>query len=208
MASRVILIAMACAQACLNGGAEEVLASARSEHATPQAQSAEQNSAVHQWRTHPSYQVFASRTVLPTITVTDTGALDVGGQVKILFKPGAPLPDKDIRGLAEQFGVPVAVVMTFLRHTGHDEPFAPGHLAQALPITIMDYKYLKERWNRYHPPTGQQDLKTKALQALEAGEVARAWEMFCALPVPRPPAGLRIVAAEQTKTLPVATSPR
>ena len=68
-----------------------------------------------------------------------------------------------------------------------------AQVAGKLRDTIIDYKYLLERWNQYHPPTGKEQVKTDALLALRAGDMDKAWELYVDLPRPQPPTGLRVV---------------
>lgn len=43
---------------------------------------------------------------------------------------------------------------------------------------MLDYKYLLERWARYHPPAAEERLKTNALQLVQAGNLRRFGACF------------------------------
>ena len=149
---------------------------------------------VPQARQHPSYQVFAHQFPLPSITVVDQATLDVGGKVKIDVSQSEQLSDQQKEALADRFEVPVGVVSKLLVRFSKQSPVDAAQVAQELRITVIDYKYLQERWRQYLPPIGKAEVKTNALQALQVGEIDKAWEMYVALPRPSAPTGLRIVS--------------
>jgi hypothetical protein len=79
------------------------------------------------------------------------------------------------------------------RHRLSGRPDLKGRLLeQSFHDTIVDYRFLEQRWNQIHPTAALEPLKTRALQALALGDVDAAWEAFAALPRPRPPGGLRV----------------
>jgi hypothetical protein len=65
-------------------------------------------------------------------------------------------------------------------------------LAGKLRVTVIDYKYLLERWTQYLPPSGTEKVKADALLALQSGDIDKAWKMYVDLPRPEPPTGFRI----------------
>jgi hypothetical protein len=149
-------------------------------------------SASFQGRQHPSYQVFSSHAVLPSVTILDERSFDVAGEVRIEVRRPDLLSSRQKLALAALFGVPVAVPEKALRGFSSEGPAAPEQAAQQLRMTVIDYRYLRDAWTRYRPPAGMEQLKNTALLALEAGEIDKAWEMYMALPRPQPPQGLRL----------------
>ncbi|HWW03615.1 MAG TPA: hypothetical protein VNZ64_28185 [Candidatus Acidoferrum sp.] len=158
----------------------------------PPAQQPARPSASFQGRQHPSYQVFSSHAVLPSVTILDERSLDVAGEIRIEVRRPDLLSSRQKLVLAALFGVPVAVPEKALRGFSSEGPVAPEQAAQQLRMTIIDYKYLRDAWTRYRPPAGMEQLKNTALLSLEAGEIDKAWEMYMALPRPQPPQGLRL----------------
>jgi hypothetical protein len=159
-----------------------------------QTQSSSLSSLVAQARQHPNYQVFAHQFALPSITVVGQSTLDVGSKVKIDVSQSEQLPDQQKEALASRFQVPVGVVSKLLVRCSKQSPGDAARVAQELRTIVTDYKYLHERWTRYRPPTGKEEVKTSALQALQDGEIDKAWEIYVALPRPSAPTGLRIVS--------------
>ena len=159
-----------------------------------QTQSSSLSLLAAQGRQHPSYQVFAHQFPLPSITVVDQATLDVGGKVKIDVSQSEQLSDQQKEALADRFEVPIGVVSKLLVRFSKQSPVDAAQVAQELRITVIDYKYLQERWRQYLPPIGKAEVKTNALQALQVGEIDKAWEMYVALPRPSAPTGLRIVS--------------
>jgi len=145
-------------------------------------------------RQHPSYQVFVHQLALPPITVADRRTLDIGVKLKIDIGQRDQLTTEGREALAVQFGVPVGLVDRFLERLGHNAQWDAEQAAQELRTTVIDYKYLQDRWTHYRPLTENQELKTNALQVLQVGETVKAWEMYLALPRPKPPTGLRMVS--------------
>ena len=148
---------------------------------------------VVQARQHPAYQVFAHHAQLPSITVVEKGTLLVGEEVKVDISRWDQLPGHQKRTLADQFDVPVSVVDKFLERFANNAQPNMERLGQELRTQVIDYKYLQEKWARYIPPAGKEKSKADAFQALQDGDIDKAWETYLALPRPGPPDGLRIV---------------
>jgi len=159
--------------------------SAKAEPASPVLLAAE-------GRRQPGYQVFASSCTAPAITVVNGTTLEVGGKQKIDISRLDQLTTPDKQTLAGQLEVPVVVLDCLLRGCTNQTPADATGLAGKLRVTAIDYKYLLERWTQYHPPTGGEKVKTDALQALQGGDLEKAWAMYLTLPRPEPPGGVRI----------------
>jgi hypothetical protein len=146
-------------------------------------------------RRHPAYQVFAYRLPLPSTVVASNQVLIVGGHCGLdLACRNQTAPQLKI--VADQFGVPVPVLQRFLDHL-KDTPQANAEsAAQQLRASVVDYKYLLEKWNQYQPPAASAQLKTDALKLLATGDLEKTWALFNSLPRPAPPAGLRPVAPQ------------
>jgi hypothetical protein len=68
-------------------------------------------------------------------------------------------------------------------------------LAQDLRTAAVDYRFLQGEWQRYNPPAEGGIIKTHALQALQGGDLGKAWELYDGLPRPASPADLRVINA-------------
>jgi hypothetical protein len=138
-------------------------------------------------RQHPSYQVFAYQLRLPAITVSDTNMVVVAGRLGIQPTRVGQLSRQEIETLATLFGVPAGVLNQCFRSLANDLRLSAEVLAQDLRTTVIDYKYLVDRWNCYTPPSDMQAFKAAALKVLEEGELSKAWEMYRSLPRPEAP---------------------
>ncbi|MFZ0828012.1 MAG: hypothetical protein WAO02_11370 [Verrucomicrobiia bacterium] len=143
-------------------------------------------------RRQPSYQVFAFHFISPAIVVVNATTLEVGGKQKIDVSRLDQLAREEKETLANRFDVPVGVVDCLLRGCTNHAPADATEVAAKLRAMVIDYKYLLERWTRYHPPTGREKVKTDALLALQGGDLDKAWKMYIDLPRPAPPTGFRI----------------
>jgi hypothetical protein len=146
------------------------------------------------WRRHPSYQVFSSRMVIPEITARDALTLGIGSEIS--FKLGQLLEAKDQQSIAAHLGVSPTLFSAFRTQINSQEHLEAQQAARQLKTSITDYFYLREQWNRYHPPPDRQKAKAEALAALEAGDIQTAWRLFGALPRPEPPRGLRVTPSQ------------
>jgi len=145
-------------------------------------------------RRHPSYQVFAAQAALPPISPTASNVIDIGGRVKLDLNGVPKISSSQMRLLAEQFGVPVAVLERFQTRWLTNALSDTDQLVRELRTTIIDYRYLETRWTAYHPSPDGEQAKREALSALKAGDIETAWRMYEALPKPAPPSGLKISA--------------
>ena len=148
-----------------------------------------------QWRHHPSYQLLESRTELPALEVAAKGTLKIGGRWTLELSRATELPAEQKQALAAQFEVPVAAFDKFLQRLASRQGLDAEQGAKELRTLIIDYRYLRDRWNQYRPPAGQEKLKTDALQCLDAGDLDKAWQMFVALSPPAPPSQLQATKA-------------
>jgi hypothetical protein len=145
-----------------------------------------------QGRKQPGYQVFAQRCTAPSITVVNETTLVIGGKQKIDVSRLDQLATQEKETLAGQFDVPVGVIDCLLRGCTNQAPADAAGLAGKFRVTVIDYKYLLERWTKYLPPAGTEKVKTDALLALRDGDLDKAWKMYNDLPRPEPPTGFRI----------------
>src|SRR5262249_19902462 len=146
------------------------------------------------WRRHPSYQVFASRMVIPEISGRDARTLGIGSD--IAFKLRQPLGARDLQLIAAHLNLSPMLLRAFLAQINFQEHLEAQQAARQLTTSITDYFYLREQWNRYHPPPELRKAKADALAALEAGNIQEAWRLFSALPRPGPPGGLRVTSSK------------
>lgn len=146
-----------------------------------------------QGRQHPSYLVFASHFALPAIIVVGATTLEVDGKMKIDVSRLDQLTTQQKESLAGQLEIPIGVVDNLLASFSGPAPTDAAQLAGRLRVAVTDYKYLLERWNRYLPPAGRENVKADALLALQAGELDKAWGLYAGLPKPAPPTGFQIV---------------
>lgn len=157
---------------------------------------------IPQGRQMKRYEAFARQAELPSITVTTNALLQVGGVVNMDATRLPQLSTNEMEALAGQFKVPVGVINRLAQQFARSSPPAAGQLAQEIRTAVIDYKFLRIEWERYHPPTEGLKTKAAALEALQAGDINKAWELYDALgrpqapaiAAPAPPANLRVVA--------------
>jgi len=140
------------------------------------------------------YKAFVRQAETPAIQVAGKTTLEVGGTVKTDLNRLARLSDPDQETLAGQFGVPAGVIAKVAEHAAENPPGDAAQAAQRLRTAVIDYRFLRGEWERYNPPTEGQKVKADALEALQAGDISRAWELYDGLQRPAPPGSLRIVA--------------
>lgn len=165
---------------------------ATSNQATPFATS----QVVYDARRHPAYQVFA-QAHLPTITVMDSKTLDFGGKLKLDISKADSLVAAETTALAARLEIPVDFLAALVQKLSANAQLNGEELAHQFQIAVTDYKYLSEKWARYHPPDGGEPVKLQALKCLQAADFERAWRMFIDLPKPKPPAAVRIISANK-----------
>ena len=148
------------------------------------------------------YKAFARQAEMPAITVSNKTTLEVGGTVKTDLNRLAQLSTPDKAALAGQFGVPAGVIGKVAERVATNEPPNAAQFAQAIRTAVIDYRFLQGEWGRYHPPLEGQPVKADALQALQVGDINKAWQLYDALEKPQapsislppPPANLRTVS--------------
>ena len=156
-----------------------------------------------QGRQMKRYQAFARQAQLPAMRTTDT-LLEVGDAVKTDISRLAELSATDKQALARQFAVPVGVVDQLALHSGAASRAGADRFAQELRTAVIDYRFLRIEWDRYHPPAEGQQVKATALAALQSGELTKAWELYDGLRKPEPPA---IAAPAPPANLRIVTTP-
>ncbi len=148
------------------------------------------------------YEVFARQAELPSITATNNTLLQVGGVVNTDTTRLAQLAPREKEALAGQFGVPVGVIDRLMQRLAGSSPPAADQLAQEIRTAVIDYKFLQIEWDRYHPAAEGQKTKAAALDALQTGDITKAWELYDglrrplapAIAAPAPPSNLRVIA--------------
>jgi hypothetical protein len=152
----------------------------------------------HQMR---RYQAFTRQAELPSMTEIGKTTLQVGGVWQTDTSRLAQLSTREQEALAGLFAVPTAIIAKVIRAGSDQTAPTAAQLAKELRTAVVDYRFLRQEWGRYHPPAEVQQTKTDALAALQAGDLARAWALYDGLsrpgaPVttPAPPANLRILA--------------
>ena len=139
------------------------------------------------------YKAFARQAEMPSITVTNRTMLEVGGAVRTDLKRLGQLSGSEKAALADQFGVPAGVIGNVVERAAKNPSPGAAQIAQDIRTAVIDYRFLQGEWGRYHPPAEGQQLRAKALAALQAGDISKAWELYDGLQRPAPPANLRIV---------------
>ena len=139
------------------------------------------------------YKAFARQAKIPSITVTNTTMLEVGGAVKTDLKRLGQLSGSEKAALADQFGVPAGVIGNVVERAAKNPSPGAAQIAQDIRTAVIDYRFLLGEWGRYHPPAEGQQVKADALAALQTGDISKAWELYDGLQRPPPPANLRIV---------------
>jgi hypothetical protein len=148
------------------------------------------------------YKAFARQAEMPAITITNKTILEVGGSVKTDVSRLAHISSKEKKALAGQFGVPAGVIDKLVQRASKISQPSADQLAQDIRTAVVDYRFLQGEWKRYHPPLAGQKTKTDALQALQTGDISKAWELYDGLQKPQapsigqppPPTNLRVVA--------------
>ena len=147
------------------------------------------------------YKAFVRQADLPPITVTTNVIIEVGGVVKTDVARLAQLSMREKEALAGQFSVPVGVIDKLVERVATNSPPSADRLIQELRTTVIDYRFLHIEWDRYHPPAEGMQTRSNALEALQAGDLAKAWELYDGLARPAaptiarpaPPTNLRVV---------------
>lgn len=147
-----------------------------------------------QGRQMKRYEAFARQAELPPLTVTNNAVLQVGGVANTDATPLARLSSRKKEALAGQFKVPVGVINRLAQQLARSSPPTAEQLAQEIRTAVIDYRFLQIEWERYHPPAEGQKTKAAALEALQAGDISKAWKLYDALGRPPPPANLRVIA--------------
>jgi hypothetical protein len=156
---------------------------------------------VPQGRQMGRYKAFARQTALPPITVTHRSMLQIGTVVCTNFTRLGRLSTGEKEALEGQLKVPVRVIEKLVQRLASDPQVAGGQLAEVVRTTVIDYRFLQIEWERYHPQMAGQKTKDAALEALQAGDIGTAWELYDGLHRPQaptvappaPPANLRVV---------------
>src|ERR1035437_549267 len=141
------------------------------------------------------YQAFARQTELPAITTTNNTTLEVGGTVKTDLARLPQLSIHEKEALAGQFRIPTPVIDKIVERAANRSQPDAAQFVRDLRTAVVDYRFLQGEWQRYNPPAEGGMIKTNALQALQGGDLSKAWELYDGLPRPASPANLRVISA-------------
>ena len=142
-------------------------------------------------RRHPSYQVFAAQLRLPSMVVSGSNTLQVGELIHLELRDLAQLPTGQRETLANALEIPLPLVNQLLAKPVGDGATTATNFLELLRSTVTDYKYLQDWWTRFRPSPKWQSAKIEALNSLQDGELAKAWNLFLSLPRPAPPKNVR-----------------
>jgi hypothetical protein len=153
-----------------------------------------------QGRQMQRYKAFVRQASLPPIRTTNV-LIEVSSPVEIDVTRLAQISVQEKEALAGQFSVPVGVIKTLVERIASNSPPTADQFVQELRTTVIDYKFLQIEWDRFHPPAEGQQTKSNALAALQAGDLAQAWDLYDglarpgapAITRPVPPTNLRVV---------------
>jgi hypothetical protein len=148
------------------------------------------------------YKVFARQAAMPTMNTTTQPVLEIGKVAKADVSRLAEVSAQEKQALATLFEVPVGVIDGTLQRMAAAPPSSADQLAESFRTAVVDYRFLRGEWDRYHPPAEGQPTRQAALEALQAGDLTKAWKLYDglrkpqapAIAAPAPPANLRVVA--------------
>ncbi len=139
------------------------------------------------------YQAFARNAELPQIMVRDQTTIEVGEILKVDASRLAKLSIREVESLAGQFGVPAALITRLAQRVSPTPPPDAAQFARELRTAVIDHRFLQGEWGRYHPGVEGQPTRAAALEALQAGDIPKAWVLYDSLSRPQPPGNLRVV---------------
>lgn len=141
------------------------------------------------------YQAFACNAELPQIMVRGQTTIEVGEICKVDASRLAKLSTGEVESLAGQFRVPAALITRLAQRVPTTPPLHAAQFARELRTAVIDYRFLQGEWGRYHPGVEGQPARAAALEALQAGDIPKAWALYDGLSRPQPPGNLRAVTA-------------
>jgi len=139
---------------------------------------------------YPAYSLIAAQLSLPNIAAAAERVLEIDGTARLDFAAANESPAAS--ALAAQMRIPLSAMKGLIRQLANETELTGPQLAASFRTELVDYKFLEERWNQFHPAGTALQVKQAALAALEAGDLERAWTLFEDLPKPRPPRQLRV----------------
>jgi hypothetical protein len=139
---------------------------------------------------YPAYSFIAAQLSFPNIAAAGERVLQINGVARLDF--AAPNETQVTSPLAAQLRIPLAALTGLIRQLANETALTGPELAASFRTALVDYKFLEERWNKFHPAGTGLQVKQAALAALAAGDLERAWTLFEDLPKPRPPRQLKI----------------
>ena len=111
------------------------------------------------------------------------------------FARQTELSIQEKEALAGQFRIPTPVIDKIVERAANRSQPDAAQLVRDLRTAVVDYRFLQGEWQRYNPPAEGGMIKTNALQALQDGDLSKAWELYDGLPRPASPANLRVISA-------------
>ena len=158
-------------------------------------------------RLHPSYQVFAANIQLPEIRALEPDTLSVGTNLILRFSNSNPPTEEQKSALMNTLQIPRHFLDALLQRFSSNR-LSGEALAREFQAAAIDYRYLQQRWDRYHPGPEGYAVKAEALKRLEAGDIQSAWQLYMDLPRPAPPIGFRVRSSQATTNRQVSTHSR
>jgi len=75
----------------------------------------------------------------------------VGKELKLKIAPSLKLSGSQLARLSEEFRIPILVFENLQRRLLTETSLDSAHLAAEIRATVVDYKYLDQRWRLYRP---------------------------------------------------------
>jgi len=149
------------------------------------------------WRKDPRFEKFLPDPALPPIVALEKATLRVGPDLKISLAVLTQMSDQEKDSLAKLLHVPTSVVTKFIATSSTTPQTDAETFAKELRACVIDYRFLVHVWNEF-VSLEQDSPKKEAREALAAGDVEKAWQLYPtptgSHPKPPPPQNLRIVS--------------
>ena len=141
-------------------------------------------------RLYPGYTIVAARLELPRIIALEDRTLSIGELSHVQF--GSQAQPLVTGALSQELQIPLGALKGMMQKLASSPGIKGMDLAESFRTAVIDYKFLENRWNQYHPTGTGLEVKKTWLKALDEGDLDHAWELFNSLPRPRPPQTLRV----------------
>ena len=157
------------------------------------------------WRKDPRFEKFVPEPALPQMITLEKTTLQIGADLQISLAVLTQMSKAEKDSLAKLFQVPLPVVTKFIEGIATKPQTDAEIFAKDLRAAITDYRFLVHVWNEF-VSLEQDSPKREARQALAAGDVEKAWQLYPAPtanhPKPPPPQNLRIVSDSNSNKSP------